>query len=84
MHLRYLRWCGYVTTRRDGRYIFYSLGASRVTEILRLAKELLRGTVKLVDVELGTMTSYSSQFNQEITKRLESLPAQLEEDLSSR
>ncbi len=30
--------------RSDGRYIFYSLGDSRVTEILRLAKELLRGS----------------------------------------
>lgn len=44
MHLGCLRWCGYVTTRRDGRHIFYSLGDSRVTEILRLAKELLCGS----------------------------------------
>ena len=42
MHLGALRWCGYVTTRRDGRYIFYSVGDSRAAEILRLAKELLR------------------------------------------
>ena len=44
MHLGCLRWCGYVTTRRDGRYIFYSLGDPRVTEILRLARELLHGS----------------------------------------
>ena len=44
MHLSCLRWCGYVTTRRDGRYIFYSLGDPRVTEILRLARELLHGS----------------------------------------
>ena len=26
MHQRCLRWCGYVDTRRDGRYVLYSLG----------------------------------------------------------
>ncbi len=44
MHLGCLRWCGYVTTRRQGRYVFYSLGDSRVTEIVRLARELLYGS----------------------------------------
>ena len=44
MHLRCLRWCGYVKTRRDGRYIFYSLGDERVTDILKLAKEMLHGS----------------------------------------
>ena len=44
MHLCCLRWCGYVATRREGRYVFYSLSDSRVTEILRLAQELLQGS----------------------------------------
>lgn len=44
MHLGCLRWCGYVTTRREGRYVFYSLLDGRVVEILRLAQELLRGS----------------------------------------
>ena len=44
MHLRCLRWCGYVKTRREGRYVFYSLGDPRVTDILKLAKELLHGS----------------------------------------
>lgn len=44
MHLGCLRWCGYVNTRRDGRYIFYSLGDARVTELLRLAREMLSGS----------------------------------------
>ena len=30
MHLGCLRWCGYVDTRRDGRYVFY-----RLTELSR-------------------------------------------------
>ena len=44
MHLGCLRWCGYVTTRREGRYVYYSLGDGRVTEILNLAREMLNGS----------------------------------------
>ena len=44
MHLGCLRWCGYVKTRKDGRYVYYSLGDPRVTEILQLANELLVGS----------------------------------------
>lgn len=44
MHLGCLRWCGYAKTRREGRYIFYSLADSRVKEIMRLTQELLRGS----------------------------------------
>ena len=44
MHLGCLRWCGYVKTRKDGRYVYYSLGDPRVTEILQLASELLTGS----------------------------------------
>ena len=44
MHLGCLRWCGYVSTRREGRYVFYSLGDPRVMEIMKLARELLCGS----------------------------------------
>jgi DNA-binding transcriptional ArsR family regulator len=44
MHLGCLRWCGYVRTRRESRYVFYSLGDPRVMDILKLARELLRGS----------------------------------------
>ena len=44
MHLGCLRWCGYVTTRREGRYVYYALGDGRVTEILNLAREMLHGS----------------------------------------
>ena len=44
MHLGCLRWCGYVNTRRDGRYVFYSLADPRVTEIVALAREMLHGS----------------------------------------
>ena len=53
MHLSCLRWCGYAKTRREGRHIFYSLGDSRLTDILRLAHELLHGSeVYLMTCEL--------------------------------
>ena len=44
MHLGCLRWCGYVNTRREGRFIFYSLGDARVTQIVRLARDVLHGS----------------------------------------
>ena len=44
MHLGCLRWCGYVATRREGRHIFYSLGDARVTDLLRMAREMLSGS----------------------------------------
>ena len=44
MHLGCLRWCGYVNTRKEGRYVYYSLGDPRVMYILELAKELLAGS----------------------------------------
>ena len=44
MQLGCLRWCGYVNTRREGRYVFYSLADPRVMEIISLALGLLRGS----------------------------------------
>ena len=44
MHLGCLRWCGYVTTRREGRFVFYSLADPRVVQILELARGLLGGS----------------------------------------
>ena len=44
MHLGCLRWCGYVNTRKEGRYVYYSLADPRVTDIIALAKELLTGS----------------------------------------
>ena len=44
MHLGCLRWCGYVTRRQEGRYAFYSLGDTKVMEIVHLAEEVLLGS----------------------------------------
>ena len=40
-HLACLRWCGFVTTRRQHRVIYYQLADPRVTAMLDLAQGLL-------------------------------------------
>jgi len=40
-HLACLRHCGYVTTRREGRWIYYRLADERVRALLRIAQELM-------------------------------------------
>ena len=40
-HLACLRWCGFVTTRREHRVVHYRLADQRVTAILELAQGLL-------------------------------------------
>jgi DNA-binding transcriptional ArsR family regulator len=40
-HLACLRWCGFVTTRREHRTIHYRLADDRVREIVTLARALL-------------------------------------------
>jgi DNA-binding transcriptional ArsR family regulator len=40
-HLACLRWCGFVTTRREHRVVFYRLANQRVAAILDLAQGLL-------------------------------------------
>ena len=40
-HLACLRWCGYVTARREGRKVFYRVTDLRVRELVRLASDLV-------------------------------------------
>src|SRR5919106_6306382 len=40
-HLGCLRWCGFVTTRRDGRSVIYEIADPRVRELVALAESLL-------------------------------------------
>jgi DNA-binding transcriptional ArsR family regulator len=40
-HLACLRWCGFVTTRREHRTIYYRLADERVGAIVELARALL-------------------------------------------
>ena len=40
-HLACLRWCGFVTTRREHRTVHYRVSDKRVSGIVSLARELL-------------------------------------------
>ena len=40
-HLGCLRWCGFVSTRREDRSVIYSLADSRVNELVTVADALL-------------------------------------------
>jgi DNA-binding transcriptional ArsR family regulator len=41
-HLRCLRWCGFVDTRREHRTIYYRLADERVADVIELGRGLLR------------------------------------------
>ena len=40
-HLGCLRWCGFVTARREGRQMLYSIADARVRELLTLASTMM-------------------------------------------
>lgn len=40
-HLACLRWCGFVTTRQEGRSVYYQISDARVVELLRLAGRVM-------------------------------------------
>jgi len=47
-HLACLRWCGFVTTRREHRTIYYALADGRVHEVIELGRALLHGNAEHV------------------------------------
>lgn len=40
-HLACLRWCGYVDSRREGKFIYYRVSDPRVRQILALARGVI-------------------------------------------
>ncbi|MGH2618561.1 MAG: ArsR/SmtB family transcription factor, partial [Thermomicrobiales bacterium] len=40
-HLACLRWCGYVDSRREGKFIYYRVADPRVRELLTLARGVI-------------------------------------------
>ncbi len=40
-HLACLRWCGFIGTRREGKYIYYRVTDPRVRDLMGLAHQLL-------------------------------------------
>src|SRR5713226_6096634 len=43
-----LRWCDFVTTRRDGNRIYYSISEPAIPELLRLADMALRNQAERI------------------------------------
>ena len=41
MHLQCLRWCGFVSSERRGKYVYYRVRDPRVRQLLTLAQELV-------------------------------------------
>ncbi|MDR5694833.1 MAG: metalloregulator ArsR/SmtB family transcription factor [Armatimonadota bacterium] len=44
-HLACLRWCGYVTTRQEGRNVFYRVTDPRVRKLLEIASQLVQDNI---------------------------------------
>ena len=40
-HLACLKWCGYITSRKDGTSIYYQITDDRVKKIVGLAREII-------------------------------------------
>ena len=41
MHLQCLRWCGFVTSDRRGKFVYYRVCDPRVRELIKLAQEMV-------------------------------------------
>ena len=40
-HLACLRWCGYVESRREGKFVYYRVADPRVRDLLDLARTII-------------------------------------------
>lgn len=40
-HLACLRWCGYVDSRRDGKFVYYRVADPRVRQLVELARSVI-------------------------------------------
>ncbi len=40
-HLACLRWCGYVDSRREGKYIYYRVSDPRIRQLLEVARAVM-------------------------------------------
>jgi DNA-binding transcriptional ArsR family regulator len=40
-HLACLRWCGYVDSRRDGKFVYYRIADPRVRQLVELARVVI-------------------------------------------
>src|SRR5712692_48767 len=49
-HLTCLRWCGFVETRRDGKFVYYRVADSRVRQIVRLADAMIGDNAAAIEI----------------------------------
>ena len=47
-HLGCLRWCGYVSSRKEGRNVYYQVTDDRVLEIVRLARAIIADNAQAI------------------------------------
>lgn len=47
-HLACLRWCGYVTTRQEGRSVYYRVTDHRVRRLVEIASQLVRSNIERI------------------------------------
>ena len=47
-HLGCLHWCGYVSSRKEGRNVYYQVTDSRVLEILNIARSIIADNAQAI------------------------------------
>jgi ArsR family transcriptional regulator, cadmium/lead-responsive transcriptional repressor len=47
-HLGCLRWCGYIGTRREGKFVYYRITNTRVEELMRLARTIMADNAETI------------------------------------
>lgn len=40
-HLACLRWCGYIDSRREGKFVYYRVSDDRVRQLIKLARTVI-------------------------------------------
>lgn len=43
-----LKWCGYVTSRREGKFVYYRLTDSRIRDLIDLARLIMADNVEQI------------------------------------
>jgi DNA-binding transcriptional ArsR family regulator len=61
MHLQCLRWCGFVSSERRGKFVYYRVRDGRVRQLIKLAQEL----VVLHGEQLATCDVLSAESEQQ-------------------
>lgn len=47
-HLGCLRWCGYIGSRRHGKFIYYRITDPRVSELMQLARTMMADNAEAI------------------------------------